>query len=104
LRERFDAYGEYDDAPRYNIAPSQPVLSIRHEPSSPRRNFSTMRWGLIPSWILLANSAEPLKFPKSGLCRHFRNYFGDARDSEGTLCTVICTTSRPNVHLGCAQS
>jgi putative SOS response-associated peptidase YedK len=50
LRESFDAYGEYDDAPRYNIAPSQPVLSIRQEPSSPRRSFSTMRWGLIPSW------------------------------------------------------
>ena len=50
LRERFDAYGEYDDAPRYNIAPSQPVLSIRQGPSSPRRSFSTMRWGLVPSW------------------------------------------------------
>src|SRR5271170_3611173 len=50
LRERFDAYGEYDDAPRYNIAPSQPVLSIRQQPSSPRRSFSTMRWGLVPSW------------------------------------------------------
>jgi putative SOS response-associated peptidase YedK len=50
LRERFDAYGEYDDAPRYNIAPSQPVLAIRQEPSSPRRSFSTMRWGLVPSW------------------------------------------------------
>jgi putative SOS response-associated peptidase YedK len=32
LRERFDTYGEYDDAPRYNIAPSQPVLAIRQEP------------------------------------------------------------------------
>ena len=50
MRERFDAYGEYDDAPRYNIAPSQPVLAIRQEPSSPRRSFSTMRWGLVPSW------------------------------------------------------
>ena len=50
MRERFDAYGEYDDAPRYNIAPSQPVLSIRQEPSTRRRSFSTMRWGLIPSW------------------------------------------------------
>ncbi|MGA2344991.1 MAG: SOS response-associated peptidase [Candidatus Sulfotelmatobacter sp.] len=50
LRERFDAYGEYDDAPRYNIAPSQPVLAIRQEPSSRHRSFSTMRRGLIPSW------------------------------------------------------
>src|SRR5580692_6414156 len=50
LRERFDAYGEYDDTPRDNIAPSQPVLSIRQVPSNPRRSLSTMRWGLVPSW------------------------------------------------------
>jgi putative SOS response-associated peptidase YedK len=50
LREHFDAYGEYDDIARYNIAPSQPVLAIRREPSTQRRSFSSMRWGLIPSW------------------------------------------------------
>ena len=34
--------------PRYNIAPSQSVLSIRS--SSEGRRWCWLRWGLIPSW------------------------------------------------------
>jgi putative SOS response-associated peptidase YedK len=49
LNESFDAEGDFDIVPRYNIAPSQPVLTIRREPGR-RRQFSTMRWGLVPSW------------------------------------------------------
>ena len=37
-------------APRYNIAPSQPVLAVRVAPATGRREFATPRWGLIPSW------------------------------------------------------
>ena len=37
-------------APRYNIAPTQPVPVIRQNPTEPRRELSLMRWGLIPSW------------------------------------------------------
>lgn len=33
--------------PRYNIAPTQPVLAIRDKNS---RNVEWLRWGLIPSW------------------------------------------------------
>ena len=36
--------------PRYNIAPSQPVLAIRIEPDTTTRNLVMLRWGLIPSW------------------------------------------------------
>jgi putative SOS response-associated peptidase YedK len=36
--------------PRYNIAPSQPVLTIRQDAREPVKRLSTMRWGLIPSW------------------------------------------------------
>jgi len=36
--------------PRYNIAPTQPVLTIRHVGREPVRELSMMRWGLIPSW------------------------------------------------------
>jgi putative SOS response-associated peptidase YedK len=39
-----------DWAPRYNIAPTQPVPVIRQNPKKPRRELSLMRWGLIPSW------------------------------------------------------
>ena len=68
MRERFDAYGEYDDAPRYNIAPSQPVPSIRQEPSSPHRSFSTMRWGLVPSWAIVRDSLAD-HWRESYVCR-----------------------------------
>lgn len=35
--------------PRYNIAPTQAVAVVRLTPES-RRQFTLMRWGLIPSW------------------------------------------------------
>ena len=36
--------------PRYNIAPSQPVMSVRISPERGGREFSPLRFGLIPSW------------------------------------------------------
>jgi putative SOS response-associated peptidase YedK len=53
LAERFqasDESGEIEDRPRYNIAPTQPVLIVRKEQGKKIRHFTTMRWGLIPSW------------------------------------------------------
>jgi putative SOS response-associated peptidase YedK len=50
LTERFEAEGTIDDHPRYNIAPTQPVLIVRKEHGEKVRRFTTMRWGLIPSW------------------------------------------------------
>jgi putative SOS response-associated peptidase YedK len=35
---------------RYNIAPTQIVPVIRHDPRQAVRRVSLMRWGLIPSW------------------------------------------------------
>ena len=34
--------------PRYNVAPTQPVLAVRL--ANGRREAATLRWGLIPSW------------------------------------------------------
>jgi putative SOS response-associated peptidase YedK len=42
--------GEQDWAPRFNIAPTQPVPIIRQNPKGPIRELSLVRWGLIPSW------------------------------------------------------
>ncbi|HLM80837.1 MAG TPA: SOS response-associated peptidase [Terriglobales bacterium] len=42
--------GEEDWAPRFNIAPTQPVPIIRQNPKEPIRELSLVRWGLIPSW------------------------------------------------------
>jgi putative SOS response-associated peptidase YedK len=50
LAERFEAADEIDDHPRYNIAPTQQVLIVRKEHGEKTRHFTTMRWGLIPSW------------------------------------------------------
>jgi len=48
LRERFALAAAPDDvAPRYNIAPTQPVLVI---PNRTRRLLRPARWGLVPHW------------------------------------------------------
>jgi putative SOS response-associated peptidase YedK len=50
LAERFDASGEIEERPRYNIAPTQQVITVRMEDGKKTRKFTTMRWGLIPCW------------------------------------------------------
>jgi putative SOS response-associated peptidase YedK len=50
IEEYFETANEVDWEPRYNIAPSQNVGIIRQDPSRPRREFSKVRWGLIPCW------------------------------------------------------
>jgi putative SOS response-associated peptidase YedK len=52
VEEYFDVAvsDEPDWAPRYNIAPTQPVAVIRQNPKEPIRELSLMRWGLVPSW------------------------------------------------------
>ena len=51
LAERFQAVDdEIEDRPRYNIAPTQPVITVLKEHGKKTRHFTTMRWGLIPSW------------------------------------------------------
>ncbi|HSH14362.1 MAG TPA: SOS response-associated peptidase [Desulfurivibrionaceae bacterium] len=37
-------------APRYNIAPSQPVAAVRVSPKSGQRELTHFTWGLIPRW------------------------------------------------------
>ncbi|MEL6921297.1 MAG: SOS response-associated peptidase [Pseudomonadota bacterium] len=50
--------------PRYNIAPTQPVLVVANAPVRPEgsnlpdREGKLMRWGLIPSWV-----KDPKDFP-----------------------------------------
>jgi putative SOS response-associated peptidase YedK len=58
VEEYFDSVsGEEDWAPRFNVAPTQPVPVIRHHPKKPVRELSLMRWGLIPSWAKDASGA-----------------------------------------------
>jgi len=58
VEEYFDtASNEQDWAPRYNIAPTQPIPVIRQHPMEPVRELSLMRWGLIPSWAKDSSAA-----------------------------------------------
>jgi putative SOS response-associated peptidase YedK len=54
-KERYirDHFGLDEDPPwepRWNIAPTQPVPTIRQNPKTPKRTFHLTRWGLIPYW------------------------------------------------------
>jgi putative SOS response-associated peptidase YedK len=35
---------------RYNIAPTQPVLTVRFNPETKERSLDALRWGLVPHW------------------------------------------------------
>ncbi|WP_062017290.1 SOS response-associated peptidase [Aureimonas sp. AU4] len=66
--------------PRYNIAPTQPILVI-HEamppPRGPRRRAQLARWGLIPGWV--RDPADlPLLFSARAETAALRNSFRGA--------------------------
>jgi putative SOS response-associated peptidase YedK len=46
--EAFDLGGLPEQAPRYNIAPTQPVVAVRAGGSG--REAALLRWGLVPPW------------------------------------------------------
>jgi len=48
LALRFELDEPVELAPRYNVAPGQPVLAVRREGG--RRRAVPLRWGLVPAW------------------------------------------------------
>lgn len=50
LSKEFGAPVAFALSPRYNIAPSQAVATVRSAPSGSGREVALLRWGLIPSW------------------------------------------------------
>ncbi len=51
MAEQFDIDEPLDFAPRYNIAPTQPVLALRGRPGhESKKEFGFFHWGLIPFW------------------------------------------------------
>ena len=50
VEEHFGVEIEGDMAPRFNIAPTQEVATVRQNRDTPERRFRGMRWGLIPYW------------------------------------------------------
>lgn len=49
LMETFRLSAGIDLEPRYNVAPTQDVAVVRHDPRG-RHELSLLRWGLIPFW------------------------------------------------------
>jgi putative SOS response-associated peptidase YedK len=50
IAQQFDVHNFPLLKPRYNIAPSQPVATIRIDSKTMTRQLVLLRWGLIPSW------------------------------------------------------
>jgi len=50
LRDHFSLDDDPAWQPRWNIAPTQHIATIRLHPAEPTRIFGLMRWGLIPYW------------------------------------------------------
>jgi putative SOS response-associated peptidase YedK len=50
LRDHFGLDDDPPWTPRWNIAPTQQIATIRQHRSEPKRIFGLMRWGLIPYW------------------------------------------------------
>lgn len=50
LAESFNLEAAPALAPRYNIAPTQPVATVRRNPDTGRRELVHVHWGLIPFW------------------------------------------------------
>jgi len=48
IAEAFELNEVPELAPRYNIAPTQPVAVVRLEATTGRRRLSALRWGLVP--------------------------------------------------------
>ena len=49
ISQQFNVEADKPIPPRYNIAPSQLVLSVIQDSRS--RSLAAMKWGLIPSWV-----------------------------------------------------
>ncbi len=49
LAEHFDVDVRDNFPPRYNVAPTQPVATIRMSEQR-QREYALMRWGFVPSW------------------------------------------------------
>ena len=46
----FSLPGNLAEQPRYNIAPSQPIVAVHQPPASTTREGLLLHWGLVPSW------------------------------------------------------
>ncbi len=50
LERKFQVPLPFPTAPRYNIAPTQPILLLRYDAERAQKEWAFCRWGLVPRW------------------------------------------------------
>ncbi|CAN5558838.1 SOS response-associated peptidase [soil metagenome] len=62
LRLRFDLDESLriSEQPRFNIAPTDPVLAVRESAETGKRDLGTLRWGLLPGHWAVERKGAPL--------------------------------------------
>ena len=62
LRLRFDLDEsmQISEQPRFNIAPTDPVLAVRSDPETAKRGIGALRWGLLPGHWAVERKGPPL--------------------------------------------
>lgn len=78
LRDHFGLDEDLSWAPRWNIAPTQPVPIIRQHPKEPKRTFGLVRWGRIPGHCPRARGGCHLAPPNKAETRAIRGVRGPA--------------------------
>jgi putative SOS response-associated peptidase YedK len=68
-------------APRYNIAPSQPVAVVGLKPGGQARGLAMMKWGLVPRWAKSDDGPKPINARAESLLQRptFRDSFRQRR-------------------------
>jgi putative SOS response-associated peptidase YedK len=83
IAEAFAVHGPVlaDFGPSWNVAPQtfQPVIRLNRDTGE--REIVLMRWGLIPFWILLANSGGTTEVSEKRTSQAQQDNFRVARDS-----------------------
>src|SRR3972149_6401159 len=83
-------------APRYNIAPTQPVAVVRLEPPEAHRRLAPVPWGPVPPGSLRGRRGQPwrLRLPW-GQPFAFAGLWEPAlADGQAATCTIL--TTEPN--------
>jgi putative SOS response-associated peptidase YedK len=57
LREYFGTENDIDWSPRYNVAPTDQIPTVRQDRKHPVRKLALMKWGLVPYWSKDASGA-----------------------------------------------
>ncbi len=86
VAEEFGLFEVPEMAPRYNVAPTQPVPAVRAEGTDEKRALVMLRWGLVPSWaddLAIGNRMINARSETVGSRPAFRGAF------KGRRCLVV---------------